>query len=383
MPIDFESFTPARLRRTERLKWSHPQRMGAWVAEMDFGVAPEITAALLPHVTEGSLGYATPHMRSAAAQAAADWIADTSGWTVPVDSIHHVRDVLTAFMAAARAWLTPGSPVVVPTPSYMPFLTLPGELGHPVVRVPSLPDDDGVLHLDLDGIAAALAQGAGMVVLVNPANPIGRVYSRGELAALADVVESHGARVFADEIHSPLVLDPEARHVPYASVSEAAAQHSMTALSPSKGWNVPGMKCAQAIVTSDRDRELARLLRVVYGDSASTLGYVAAAAAYRDARPWLAEVREYLRGNSLFLRDLLAQHLPEAGYTLPQGTYLAWLDLRTYDTPAAHPAQRLLDGGVWTVDGVRAGAPGFARFNFAMARSALEQTVELMGQALR
>ena len=183
----------------------------------------------------------------------ADWSASRYGWAVAPEQVTPLADVVAGLQAAIEHFTPPGSAVVLPTPAYMPFLTVPGLMGRELIQVPMV-DDGGRATYDLDGIAQALARGAGLVVHVNPHNPLGRVFTPEEQLALADVVEGAGARVFADEIHAPLVY-PGAVHRPYAALSEATAGHTVTATSASKAWNLPGLKAAQLVLSNAADVE--------------------------------------------------------------------------------------------------------------------------------
>jgi cystathionine beta-lyase len=173
------------------------------------------------------------------------------------------------------------------------------------------------------------------------------------------------------------------RHVPYASVSEVAARHSITAVSASKAWNIPGTKCAQLVLTNEADAGLWAEVGLRSEHGASTLGVVANIAAYRDGGPWLDEVLGYLDANRRALAGFLAEHLPDVGYTPPEGTYLAWLDCRELGLEA--PGEFFLEkAGVAMTDGLlcgRAGA-GFVRHNVATPRRVLEQSVVAMADAL-
>ena len=172
------------------------------------------------------------------ARACAGWLARRYGWEVPPAWITPLADVVAGLQAAIERFTPPGTPVVLPTPAYMPFLAVPGALGRELIQVPMV-ERDGRMTYDLDGIAAAFDRGARLLVHVNPHNPLGRVFDVEEQLALADVVTAAGARVFADEIHAPLVY-PGAVHRPYASLSPETARHTVTATSTSKAWNVPG-----------------------------------------------------------------------------------------------------------------------------------------------
>ena len=203
------------------------------------------------------------------------------------------------------------------------------------------------------------------------------------MSAIAEVVERHGGRVFSDEIHAPLVYDGH-HHVPYASISVATAAHTVTAVSASKAWNLPGLKCAQLVLSNDADAALWSEVGFMAEHGASNLGVVANAAAYELGRPWLAEVMAYLDGNRRLLGDLLAKHLPDIGYLPPEGTYLAWLDCRALGL-GDHPAEYFLEhGGVALTDGTACGAvgTGHARLNFATPAPVLERAVRLLAAAL-
>jgi cystathionine beta-lyase len=371
------------LRAAGSLKWTaFPEAIGAFVAEMDFGLAPAVVAALQDGVDRQVTGYLPPTLVPELAAATARWQRDRYGWDVPAERIHPLADVLAGLDAAIRYYSAPGSAVIVPTPAYMPFLLLPTVLGREIVEVPSIVED-GRHRLDLDGIARAFEGGAGLLVLCNPWNPVGRVLAHEELVAVSEVVEAHDGRVFADEIHGPLVF-PEARHVPYASVSPAAARHSVTATAASKAWNLPGLKCAQLILTNEADEARWAEVGQWAGHGASTLGVLASTAAYRDGGAWLDGVLEVLDANRAVLGGLLGEHLPEVGYTVPEGTYIAWLDFRALGLEESPADFFLREAGVALTDGIacgRAGA-GHARFVFATPRPILEEAVRRMAEAV-
>jgi cystathionine beta-lyase len=367
------------------LKWTMfgPGKLGAFVAEMDFGTAPAVTAALHEAVERMQFGYLPPALGASMQQACAAWQRDAYGWVLDPGSVRPLPDVIKGLEIAVTHCSRPGSPVVLPTPAYMPFLTVPGHLGRDTIRIEMVRDGDRHVY-DLDALDRAFAAGGGLLVLCNPHNPLGRVMERAELEAIAAVVDHHGGRVFSDEIHAPLVY-PGNRHVPYASVSAVTAAHTVTATSASKAWNLPGLKCAQLIVTNDADAAALDALEPFVTNGASTLGVVANTVAFTAGRAWLDDVVTYLDGNRELLGELLATHLPQVGYTPPEGTYLAWLDCRALDLPAAIADFFTEEAGVVVVDGARCGpnGAGFVRLNMATTRSLLEQMVEQMGAAVQ
>jgi cystathionine beta-lyase len=373
----------ARLREIGGLKWSlHPDKIGAFVAEMDFGVAAPIAEAMHRAIDDGLLGYLPGHLDERLAQAYAGWAREHYDWDVPAAWVRPLSDVVTGLQIAVQHFSRPGSAVIVPTPAYMPFLFLPGGLGRDLVQLPMAGAPESHVY-DLDALDAAFTAGANLLVLVNPHNPIGRVLTRAEMVAISEVVERHGGRVFSDEIHAPLVYDGH-RHVPYASVSGAAARHTITATSASKAWNLPGTKCAQLVLSNETDAATWAEVARMYDHGASNLGVVANIAAYEQGGPWLAEVLEHLDGNRRLLGRLLREQAPGIAWAEPQGTYLAWLDCRDLEL-GEHPADFFRDrAGVVLVDGTSCGAAGagFVRYNFATPRPILTETVARMAEAL-
>ena len=385
MTAAFDDISRAALVSPESRKWSlHPDAIGAWVAEMDFGTAPPIVDALHRVVTDGHLGYLSPATTERMARATAAFSAAQYGWDPGWERVRPVSDVMSAYAVAVTRYSAPGSPVIVPTPAYMPFLSFTPTLDREVVEVPGVVDAAGRWAHDLAGIEEAFARGAGTLVLCNPHNPTGRALDRAELEAIAEIVARYDGRVFADEIHAPLRYD-DAPHTPYASLSPQTAGHTITATSASKAWNLPGLKAAQLILSSDADE--AR-----YGDfgfsvlhGASTPGVVAAAAAYESGGPWLAEVLDYLRGARDLLLRLVAQELPGVRVVAPEATYIAWLDCRELALPGGPAAFFLEHAGVALTDGALCGRgyEGFVRLVFAMPHPLLETAIRQMGEAVR
>ncbi|WP_127573867.1 MalY/PatB family protein [Georgenia faecalis] len=379
----FDGVTIDELRGIGGVKWTaYPGTIGAFVAEMDFGTAPAITQALHSAVDVGSFGYLPTAMATRMSEAYAEWSRTRYGWEVPAERVRPLPDVLAGLEAAIRHFSTPGSAVILPTPAYMPFVSMPPALGREVIEVP-MAIEGGRYVYDLEALEAAFRAGGNLLILCNPHNPVGRVLERAEMLAISEVVERHGGRVFSDEIHAPLVYS-EHQHVPYASVSEAAAGHTITATSASKAWNLPGMKCAQLVLSNDADAAVWAKVGMMAEHGAANLGVVANTAAYTAGGQWLDEVLGYLDANRKALGVLLAEQIPEIRYAAPEGTYLAWLDCRELDL-GAPPAQFFLtEAGVAMTDGAMCGQAGvgFSRFNVATPRPILERAVTQMAEAL-
>jgi cystathionine beta-lyase len=248
-----------------------------------------------------------------------------------------------------------------------------------LVQVP-MARDGGRFVLDLDAVDRAFAAGAGLLVLTNPHNPTGRVFDDAELAAVTEVVERHGARVFSDEIHAPLTFGG-ARHRPYVATSDAAAGHTVTATSASKAWNTPGLKCGQVILSDDADAARWEATGYLAEHGTATPGVLATTAAYRDGRGWLDDVLAYLEDNRALLA---AADLPGVDVTVPDGTYLAWLDARGLGLDEPPSDFFVREAGVVMTDGAACGEAGRGgmRLNLAMARPVLAEAVERIAAAL-
>lgn len=382
--LGFDALSEDTLRSAGSLKWTrYGPAIGAFVAEMDFGTAPVVTAALHEAVDRGRLGYLTTEAADDMARACAGWQRSRYGWDVPPEWITPLADVVAGLQAAIERFTPPGSPVVLPTPAYMPFLAVPGLLGRELIQVPVV-ERGGRCTYDLDGLARAFEAGGRLLVHVNPHNPLGRVFTVEEQLALADVVEAAGVRVFSDEIHAPLV-HPGAVHRPYASLSAATARHTITATSASKAWNLPGLKTAQLVLSNAEDAARWAEVGSLYTHGAATPGVLANTAAYDGGGPWLDGVLAYLDGNRRHLATLLAEHLPAVRWSPPEGTYLAWLDCRGLDLPVS-PGEFFLErAGVAMIDGPECGAPGtgHVRLNFATPRPVLTTIVERLADAVR
>jgi cystathionine beta-lyase len=377
--------TAGSLRATGHLKWSigGPDTLAASVAEMDFGVPPPVASALHRAIGDGLLGYLPPQLEQETAAACAQWQRDEYGWDVAAQDVRLVPDVIRALHIAIAHFSRPGSPVIVPVPAYMPFLTVPRLLGRKIITVPMTRADGRHCH-DLDGLGRAFRAGGHLLLLSSPQNPLGHVPERDELLGICRVVDSYGGRVFADEIHAPLTY-PGHRHVPYASVSATAAGHAMTSTSASKAWNLAGLKCAQVILSDETDRERWNRLDRLMTDGVSTLGAVAGIAAYRHGRPWLESVLAQLDRNRLLLGELVRDWLPRVRFAPPEGTYLAWLDMRDTPLPPDGLAAFLAEhAGTTVVDGVDCGAlgRGFIRLNFATAEPIVSDIAHRLAAAV-
>ena len=349
------------------LKWTkHADVTPAFVAEMDFPIADVILDALANNLAAQRFGYLPEHLAQMLSTSVQEFVDREFGWVVPESRIYPVADVLVAYDTVLQELVSPGAPVIVPTPAYMPFLSLTALRGHPVIEVPFIRDGERWVF-DLERIEKEFLAGAGMIIVCNPHNPLGLVHTEQELLALAEVVDRVGGLVFSDEIHAPLVFD--GHHIPYAALNDRTQNHTVTAMSASKAWNLAGLKCAQLIVTSDDHHQALLPKKIMIGHGASTPGVEASIAAYRGGGPWLTAAKNYIRRNIELATARLQDAFGKNSFTPPQGTYIGWLDLRNVD-PGEHESVAdflLHEARIALTDGAKCGVVGRGHVRIILA----------------
>ncbi|MGB8021238.1 MAG: aminotransferase class I/II-fold pyridoxal phosphate-dependent enzyme [Candidatus Nanopelagicales bacterium] len=372
----FEVLTPADLRRRTSLKWRRhgPDVLPLWVAEMDVLPAMEVVEAITEAVRLGDTGY--PGNRRAYAEAFASFAELRWAWPVEPGHTQTCADVMTGIRALVELLSRPGEAVVIPTPVYPPFSALSRELGRAVVAVPLTATG----RLDVAAIAAALAAGgpdgrpASVLLLCSPQNPTGVVHTAAELRAIADAADRCGATVVVDEVHAPLV-PAGTTFVPWLRVGGAG----FVVTSAAKSFNLAGLK-AGLIIAGAESRRLLRDLPESVADGASHLGILGHVAALQADPSWLDSVNANIAVNRDLLASLVSHLLPDAGYRVPQATYLAWLDCRGLQLGDDPASEFLVRARV----ALTAGSPfgpgglGHARLNLACSAAVLTEAVERM-----
>lgn len=373
--------TDEEARRALVLKWGsvEPDVLPAWVAEMDYALAPPITEALLDAVELGMAGYPRFEAGGELGEAYAGFARRQFGMDVGPETVLPVVDVTAGVRVALDLLSEPGG-MVMPVPAYAPQLDVAQITGRERVDLVLDPDAERA-EIDLDQLDSLLVQGARTLLLTQPHNPWGRAFTRAELEGVRDVVVRHGARVISDEIHAPLVL-AGTEHLSYLAI-EGTADHAVAVVAASKAFNTAGLRCAQLVVPDPATRRRLIEAPMARNDSWSPLGVVAAVAAYTRGDAWLDALRERLDQQRALLGELLAAHLPLARMRPLEATYLAWIDLRGYghDDPAAVGLDR---GRVRVAPGhdYHPGLPGHVRLNIATSAERLEQIVHRLVSAL-
>ncbi|WJZ03328.1 MalY/PatB family protein [Corynebacterium freiburgense] len=357
------------------LKWTkYPADvLPMWVAESDFGTCPEVKQALFDAVEREAFGY--PPASDGLADALVTFSQQRYGWAPKPEHVFPIPDVVRGVCLAVEHLTRPGSAVIVPTPSYMPFLELTGATKRETMFI------DAYHGIDLNDIEQCLQRGAGSIVLVSPYNPLGFAFEKDYLVKLAELVARYDARIIADEIHAPLVFGTH--NIPVASVSDTAAEVTITVTATSKAWNVAGLKCAQMVFSNPKDVQAWERIHPILREGVSTIGLIAAEACYRAHQEFLDKQIDVLVNNRDTLITELPKILPGVRTTVPNATYLMWIDFRETpiaDNPAAHILQRC---GVALNEGTTfgPGGEGHARLNFACTPEVLAEGLSRLANA--
>ena len=369
------------LRKRRSAKWQTypPDVLPLTVAEMDFALAAPVAEALRGAVERSDTGYAmaTPGLgRALAGFAASRW-----NWDLDPASVTAVIDVGVGVVELLRLLARPGDAVVISPPVYPPFFDWVAEAGARLLEVPLAHDGAG-WRLDLAALETAFAARPAAYVLCNPHNPVGRVHTPGELAALVRLARAHQVTIVSDEIHGPLVL-PGATFTPLLTVP-GAAEVAVSVLSASKAWNLAGLKCAAVVTAAPRMAALADRFPADTRWRIGHLGVIAAVAAFTAGEPWLDQLLTTLGHRRARLAGLLRQRLPMLTWDPPEATFLAWLNCSALG-PGNEAREAFLERGRVALEpGLRFGAvgSGYARLNFATSGDILDQATTRMAMSV-
>jgi cysteine-S-conjugate beta-lyase len=365
-------------RGTGSFKWElyPPDVLPLWVADMDFASPPPVVEALAAHAAHGIFGYS--RVSESFIEAVQLHLARGHGWSVDPEWLVWLPGLVPGLNLACRAFAGEGDEVMTLTPVYPPFLEGPPAQGRRLLTVPCRFEGDR-WRLPVEAMEAAVTPRTRVLLFCHPHNPLGRIWRREEVAEVVEFCRRHDLVLCSDEVHCDLQLDP-VEHVPAATVDSAAAALTVTLMSPSKTYNLPGLNFAYAIVP---DEGLRRRFRAAGEGLLSFPGgfaLAAAEAAYREGGPWLAELLAYLRGNRDVLEDFVSTSLPRVSMAHVEATYLAWLDVRALGLE--EPAAACTAAGVALSDGAAFGAPGYVRLNFACPRVTLEEALRRLEPVL-
>lgn len=384
MTYDFTT-VPNR-RHTNSVKWDvADNELPMWVADMDFQTAPEIKTTLADKVAKGIFGYSI--IPDNYYQAVADWWRKRHGFAVQTDWILFCSGVVPAISSTVRRMTNPGEQVLVQAPVYNIFYNSIINNGRRQISS-DLVYENGQYHIDFDNLEAKLADPlTTMMILCNPANPVGKVWSRETLQQIGELCLKHHVLVLSDEIHCDIVTDPTVKYTPFASISSDLANNSITCVSPTKTFNLAGIQTSSMIIPNPAIRE--RIDRGINNDEIAEpniFAIDAAVAAFTKGEPWLNELLKQLAANKRSVTTFLNHELSEVTVASGAATYLMWLDVSavTDDSVALCHFIRQ-ETGLFLSDGVEYGGNGnlFVRMNVACPDAELQDGLERLKHGIK
>ena len=360
--------------------WGREDLIPLWVADMDFATAPFVTEAIRQRLDNPVLGYtAKPDSYY---QAIINWNKSRYGLDVEKEMIHFVPGIVPGLGMALNTFTQPGDKVMIQPPVYGPFHWLNTRADRTLVTNP-LKLVDGTYRMDMEAFREQI-KGCKVFILCNPHNPGGIVWTEEELNEVAEICYEEGVLVFSDEIHADLTLPPH-KHRPFAMVSEKARMNSVTFMSPSKAFNMPGLTASHALVFNSKlRRKFHAFLESCELNLGHVFAFLAVEAAYSNGTEWLDQCLAYIQGNIDYVDAFLQEHTPKIKVIRPQASFLVWLDccemglsqeaLVDFFVDKAHLA--LNDGTAFGQEGT-----GFMRLNVASPRSVIEQAMKQLAEA--
>jgi cystathionine beta-lyase len=352
-----------------------------WVADMDFASPPAVTDALLQRAKHPIYGYSS--FPESTYQALINWLKRRHGWQVEREWLLLCPGVVPSLNAAVMAFTKPEDAVIVQPPVYFPFFSAVTDSGRSLLQNP-LRLQNGQYQIDFEHLEACAAR-AKMLLLCSPHNPVGRVWRKDELQRLLAIAEKYQLMIFADEIHADLVYPP-AQHLMLAPLS-AHRKNIITAVAPSKTFNVPGLNLSALIIPDAAQRQaLSNVFERMHVSAANPFSMVAFEAAYQHGDAWLDALLSYLQQTRDFVIAYVSEHLHGVQAIMPQGTYLIWLDCRALGLDDAALKQFFIQhAGVGLSPGRLFGeaGSGFMRMNIAAPRSVIAAALQGMADALQ
>ena len=385
MKYNFDEIIPRR--GTNSYKWDSAgdaDILPMWVADMDFRTAPPVVEALRKRAEHGIFGYV--RVPDAYYAAVTNWFARRHDWQIEKEWIIYTTGVVPALSAVIKALTIPGDKVMVQTPVYNCFFSSIRNNGCGMIANPLI-YRNGTYQIDFADLEQKAADPSVKVLLLcNPHNPAGRVWTKQELTRIGDICIRNNVWVIADEIHCELVF-PGHTYIPFASISQEFLMHSVTCTSPSKAFNLAGLQIAN-IISADTDIRIKidKAINVNEVCDVNPFGLEALMAAYNDSEEWLEELKQYLFANYNYLRAYFAECLPKFPVSMLEGTYLVWVDCSVLNQSSDKIVKTLLEKEkLWVNEGGLYGeaGEGFIRINIACPRQQLIEGLNRLRRALK
>jgi len=376
MIYDFDKLTDRF--NSQSYKWCVSENeLPMWVADMDFETAPEIREALLERVNHGIFGYNT--VPDEWYQAYISWWKHRHNVEFKKEWLLFCTGVVPAISSMVRKLTTPAENVLIQTPVYNIFFNSILNNGRKVIENP-LVYENGEYHIDFDDLEIKLSDSqTTLMILCNPHNPVGKIWSKEELERIGELCSKHHVTVISDEIHCD-ITDPDFSYVPFSSVSETCARISATCIAPTKTFSIPGIQTSAIVVSDSYLRH--KIWRGINTDEVAepnNFATVAAVAAFTKGEPWLEELRLYISENKKVVNNFISENLPVVKIIPSHATYLLWLDCSNITDDAGELTKYIRKTtGLYLTKGEEYGTPGkqFIRMNIACPRTRLQDGLE-------
>lgn len=354
-----------------------------WVADMDFATPDFILDALRERLNHPVLGYTKPY--DSYWQSIIDWTRQHHDWAIEQEWIRYIPGIVKGIAMVLHAFTQAGDKVIIQTPVYHPFRLVPEGMGRVCVENPLICYDGEHYRMDFDHLESIIDEHCKVLILANPHNPIGIVWSREELCRLADIAHRHNIIVISDEIHCDMALYGN-RHTPFATVSEAARRCSITFAAPTKTFNIAGLVSSYAIVPDERLREhFFSWMSASELDAPTLFAMVATEAAFTQGEPWREQMLRYVEQNVDFVADYMAEHHPQIRVIKPQASFLVWIDFSALGLSHAELVDFMVNRARLAMnDGAMFGKQGeqFMRMNVGLSRSLLQSALQQLSTAI-
>lgn len=354
-----------------------------WVADMDFLSPPAVTEAIIERAKHGLFGYTCPSQEYY--NSIINWVKRSHDWTLDQQWITFIPGIVKGIAFVIDCFSTKEDRVIIQPPVYHPFRIIPGLHQRKVVDNP-LVLEAGQYKMDLSDLKKRIDTSSKILILCNPHNPGGRVWTKEELADLAEICYDNGILVISDEIHSDMAFENN-KHVPFASVSEKAAQNSITFMAPSKTFNIAGIVSSYSIIPNEKIRtKFNNYLKSSELEEGHIFAYLAAQAAYEKGEEWLTEAKDYIWGNIQFVDQFLKTNIPQIKAMIPEASFLIWLDCTELNLTQKDLVSLFVkDAKLALNDGTMfgKGGEGFMRLNVGSPRSVIEKALNNLKAAIK
>ena len=356
-----------------------------WIADMDFKAPPVVLEALQKRLNHGIFGYT--YCPESLVEALQHWFERRHGWLIEKENLLEIPGTVPFIHLFIQHFSEPGEAILIQEPVYYPFRMAVERNGRQVVSNNLKQDESGRWVMDLDNLERLIKQHkASLMIFCSPHNPVGRVWSCDELKTLATICKDADITLISDEIHADLV-HPGREHIPWLTLPAEKLPRSLSLISATKSFNLPGLTTAWAVVNNRQlySKTAKALEASGFSNGASApLSYAATEAAWRQGEPWLTDLLKYVGANHQLMKDFFAARIPQLKTSALEGTYLAWIDARALEISDDELFDRLIKAGVWLSRGSQFGrtGEGFLRMNLACPQSQLEEGLERMAAAL-